>query len=530
MNIIYWHGYYLKGTGSNIFTSNLVREMVKAGHNIYLFSQDQAIDFDFIDEYYLYDKDSQMAKVGVGKNQHTGKCIHIRTDIGGLLPVFVYDDYDGFQVKTFDTLTDSELEAYVSYNSASLRHILDTHAIDAVYSNHVAIAPYIMMKASGTHSIPFHVTCHGSALNYIVAKDERFLEMSRKGFEHTSKIIIPGNYILERFKEIYRSDFHKFKDKFLTLPPGVNVEIFSNPVGYDSFRKEIEKDCSSSKGMSSDIKEKLNRISCNTESLNGIKNEIASIRENYVYTDVDADLIEGLDKKFDLDGKVTITYLGKFIVSKGVHLFIMTLPYLFRKYGDELKIIIIGFGKLREALELLVYALKSNNRPLVNVLLKNLDYLENFNKDCGITTDINFFKPIIQNSIFDDYMELANNIILDNIVFTGLLDHRTIPYIISKSSILVIPSIFPESFGLVCVEAMASGTIPIVSNHSGLKEVVPFDELRIDLDENYIHNLTSTIEKYALVTELDPFRKQLVAESSKYSWESICLEYLRFID
>ena len=32
-------------------------------------------------------------------------------DIGGLLPVFVRDSYEGFEVKTFGELTDDELDA-----------------------------------------------------------------------------------------------------------------------------------------------------------------------------------------------------------------------------------------------------------------------------------------------------------------------------------------------------------------------------------------------------------------------------------
>ena len=35
-------------------------------------------------------------------------------DIGGLLPVYVHDDYEGFEVKTFAELTDDELDRYLA--------------------------------------------------------------------------------------------------------------------------------------------------------------------------------------------------------------------------------------------------------------------------------------------------------------------------------------------------------------------------------------------------------------------------------
>jgi glycosyltransferase involved in cell wall biosynthesis len=46
----------------------------------------------------------------------------------------------------------------------------------------------------------------------------------------------------------------------------------------------------------------------------------------------------------------------------------------------------------------------------------------------------------------------------------------------------VVPSIFPETFGLVAAEFAASGVVPFVADHSGLREAgeivgrgLPFD-------------------------------------------------------
>src|SRR3954465_10425633 len=47
-----------------------------------------------------------------------GRCPVCRPDIGGLLPVYVYDDYEGFTVKTFENLTDAELAHYTDSNVA----------------------------------------------------------------------------------------------------------------------------------------------------------------------------------------------------------------------------------------------------------------------------------------------------------------------------------------------------------------------------------------------------------------------------
>ena len=35
----------------------------------------------------------------------------------------------------------------------------------------------------------------------------------------------------------------------------------------------------------------------------------------------------------------------------------------------------------------------------------------------------------------------------------------------------MVPSIFPEAFGMVAAEAAAAGSLPLVANHSGLAEI-----------------------------------------------------------
>ena len=57
MNILVTHGYLLKGTGSNLYVCNLVREYCKAGHDVILVCQDyNPIDQDFINEVYKFNE------------------------------------------------------------------------------------------------------------------------------------------------------------------------------------------------------------------------------------------------------------------------------------------------------------------------------------------------------------------------------------------------------------------------------------------------------------------------------------------
>jgi glycosyltransferase involved in cell wall biosynthesis len=56
-------------------------------------------------------------------------------------------------------------------------------------------------------------------------------------------------------------------------------------------------------------------------------------------------------------------------------------------------------------------------------------------------------------------------------VFTGALEHRHLVHLLPLADVTVVPSIFPEAFGMVAAEAAAAGSPPLVARHSGLAEV-----------------------------------------------------------
>jgi glycosyltransferase involved in cell wall biosynthesis len=56
-------------------------------------------------------------------------------------------------------------------------------------------------------------------------------------------------------------------------------------------------------------------------------------------------------------------------------------------------------------------------------------------------------------------------------LFTGPLEHRHLASLLPLADATVVPSIFPEAFGMVAAEAAAAGSPPLVARHSGLAEV-----------------------------------------------------------
>ena len=122
MRVLIFHGYMLRGTGSNIYNVNLARALAKLGHEVHLLCQDRETKIDGVE-------------------------IH-NPDIGGLLPVYVKDPYEGFEVKAFPELTDEELDSYIEANVAAVREVAEqAGGIDLALANHLVMGPAILARA-----------------------------------------------------------------------------------------------------------------------------------------------------------------------------------------------------------------------------------------------------------------------------------------------------------------------------------------------------------------------------------------------
>jgi len=136
MRILIWHGYLLGGTGSNVYTRQLAREWSRAGHDVIVFCQEQHPE------------------------QHdVGGARVIRSDVGGLLPVFVLDHYEGYRVRLLQDCSRGELDAWIEANAAAVRESLPA---DFLLCNHVLLGGAVG-RATGA---PYAVKAHGSELEY----------------------------------------------------------------------------------------------------------------------------------------------------------------------------------------------------------------------------------------------------------------------------------------------------------------------------------------------------------------------------
>lgn len=515
MNILFWHGYLLHGSGSNIFTLNVVEEFLKK-NNVYLFSQEREWNgIEKIGFHFVMDKNQ---KLSLEKNFKRDGFVGVTPYIGDLLPVFVYDEYDGFKVKTFDNLTDKELEKYIDLNVKAIISFLKENKIDIIYCNHFAIAPYIMKKAWEKTKIPYIVIGHGSSLNYIISRDKRYMELSYNGFLNSQNVVVQSEYIRDRCMEIYEKKELFMDPKFKIIPSGVNFEQFNRVITDKQFKKLIGKKIAFSNGPTKIIYDKYYEKIKRLRDTEKIKKIIDLEEKKIEYRDIDRDLLLKLSSY--RGDKPAILYIGKLIISKGVQILLMSLPYIFHE-NPNIIVSIVGYGKFRPTLELLLRGLMEGNKGLIEVLVKNGNYLEN-KKEGSLKYIEYFLENLIKEGKMNEYLNFSKKINLDNVMFLGGLDHDTLPYIIKKHDFIVVPSIFPESFGMVSIEGMSQGLIPIVSNHSGLKEIIYFEENLVDLDRNIVVGFGKAINNnLKKLRESPDLKEKFIEESQKYSFESV---------
>jgi glycosyltransferase involved in cell wall biosynthesis len=197
MRVLLFHGYMLRGTGSNIYTLNLARALAGLGHEVHLVCQDRQVRIDGVE-------------------------IH-NPDIGDLLPVYVKDPYEGFQVKAFPELTDAELDGYLAANVAAVREVADaTGGFDAALVGHLVMGPAILSRAQVGD---FAAKVHGSALEYTVKPNPRFLPYAEEGMEAANCVLVGSRHTAESLWNAL-PNVAGLREKTRLGPPGVDTETF----------------------------------------------------------------------------------------------------------------------------------------------------------------------------------------------------------------------------------------------------------------------------------------------------------------
>jgi glycosyltransferase involved in cell wall biosynthesis len=404
MRILLWHGYLLGGTGSNVYTRALAREWSRSGHDVVVFSQDPHAE----------EHDLGGAQV-------------VRPDIGGLLPVFVLDRYEGLEARVLPELTVAERERYVEANAAALRDHLPA---DLVFANHVLLGGPVAAATGARYA----VKAHGSELEYAMRGNEELSAWGKEALAGAEAVFVGSEHIREVLEDVVGH-----VDRVHVVPPGVDVERFVPRPRREALASLIAE-------ARSDPPNPGNRDERLPDEGNA----------------------ERLEAFLAASGPMVL-YFGKLLRNKGVHVLLEALREV------DARAVIVGFGDYREELE-----------------------------------------------------QLAP----ERTLFTGALEHRHLAHLTPLADVTVVPSIFPEAFGMVAAEAAAAGSLPLVARHSGLAEIaagiaVEYPEPYQELTSFETGNSSDLADKLRRLLALTPAERSELATGARravvglWSWAGV---------
>jgi glycosyltransferase involved in cell wall biosynthesis len=480
LRILIFHGYLLSGTGSNVYNARLAEALVGLGHEVHLFSQDRHPErYAFVDA--AGDWDSGGLRVsaigeprtrqggGPGESQGGDReggtdredggadrpspgCTVYRPNIGGLLPLYVQDRYEGIEARTFADCSDEEIAHYIQANVDAVREVAGLVHPTVALANHLVMGPVILARGLGEQT-PYAVKVHGSALEYTVKpQPERFLGLAREGLAGAKTVLVGSRHTAESLWRAFgEEDGAQLKLRTCLGPPGVDVERFRPQAPEEAW--------AAMRGL----QQRLQR------------GAPASVEDSSSAFTRDEQLVaDALEKVLDRRG-VLVAFVGKLIVSKGVDLLVAAWPLVAMQVPDA-QLAIVGFGAYRAGLERLVARLAVGDLDgaiQIARLGRALEAEGAESRDPRQATPLRHllaFLSSLSGVETQRYLEAARGLD-ERIVFTGRLDHEELAEVLPACSALVVPSTFPEAFGMVAVEAGACGVLPVSAAHSGLAEV-----------------------------------------------------------
>lgn len=436
MRILLWHGWLLEGAGSNVYTARTAEAYRRAGHDVALLCQESNADrLRWVDAVGTVDAHGVHDLVPTSAPPGEGRVTLLRPEIGTLLPVFVFDEYEGFEVKRFVDLTTGELDGYLSRNVAALAAATSWHGSNVVVTGHVVPGAVIARRALGPGRYVAKV--HGSDLEYAVRIQARYLDLAREGLEGAIAVTGASRDVLARTEALVPS----VAGRTGAVPPGVEVERFRlrpRDQALEEAAAALDQDPDTVRGRPDAFDAALTRAVTDRDA--GAIDELA---RGYDQAVPDPSAASRLRRLIGSD-RPLVGFFGKLIPPKGVHLLLAALPSV-RAAPNAL---VIGFGLAREWLQALVAAM-----------------------DRGEAEDLRWLASASDMPIdLSDEMARSSAGLGARVTFTGRLDHRYAG-VLAALDVLVVPSVLDEAFGMVAAEGAASGALPLVARHSGLAEI-----------------------------------------------------------
>ncbi len=507
MRVLIFHGYLLHGTGSNVYNANLAAALVRLGHEVHLLCQDRAPEeLPFVDAVGDWDGGSLAVRVV----REPVRCTVYRPALDGLLPVYVADRYEGIEARPYPDCTDAEIDAYVDANVRAVREVAARARPDVALANHLVMGPLILARALGP-GIPYAVKVHGSDIEYTVAPHpERFVPPSRAGVAPARGLLVGSGHIADRLVATLGDP--ALRERIRLGPPGVDIARFT-PRTPSRARAGVRA-----------LARRLAAEAAAGQTASGEEGERSAFARDIgaAAAALEALVARGEDR--------LVAFVGKLIVSKGIDLLLAAWPLVLAR-EPRARLVIVGFGAYRGAVERMRDALADGDLAALDALVAAGRGAER-----GPTAPLRLlgtFLASLAGSEREAYFAAAAGL-RERVVLTGRLDHDELVDLLPACEALVVPSTFPEAFGMVAAEGAACGALPVCAQHSGLAEVsdalaqaVPEPArswLAFGVEADPVRSIAERISAWlaAPAALRDDVRAALVATvRERWSWEGV---------
>ncbi len=486
------HQYDLAASGSCVYVRRAAEALLALGHEVHIVSKELYPQrYDFIKEALLYRQKaarlpSHLAQAARGstrpytlfsRNGRKGCVSH--TLLSDIIAV-ACERTELPAGRLFTELSAEEIEHYIKYHFERVVEIIERYGLDILHTNHVLLWPYIAHLVKARLGIPYVVTVHGSTIEFVLDRDERYRPYAITGLSQADRIIVLNKDVRRRVLSICPDVEHKLVE----IPVGVETGVFK-PIPLAERPEAIGKLAEALRagqgaGKRALARQSTRRLLYEESDESEIARQMMAVRNSYEHGQPDADLGERL-ASIDWGADRIIIYVGRLLFEKGVHCLIAAMPLILARF-PRTRLFIVGDGVDREFLELLVYALDQGRLELVRRALwiarpyryqvdgeiaAYVDYLESFLKI------IEGREPAGGHNLsLEAYMDVARGRIGDSVVFTGHLDQSDLAQLFPCADICALPSIVKEAFPLVSVESLACGVVPVGAYFSGLVPIL----------------------------------------------------------
>jgi glycosyltransferase involved in cell wall biosynthesis len=530
VRVLIFHGYLLDGTGSNVYNARLAAALVALGHEVHLLSQERHAEREpFVDA--LGDWDSgelvvrELERPAAARSASggAGRCTVYRPDIGGLLPVYVADRYEGIEARTFSRCSDRELAHYIDANVAAVGDLLALVRPQVALANHLVMGPVILARGL-RGEVPYAVKVHGSALEYTVKpQPERFLGPAREGLAGARAVLVGSRHTaLSLWEALGDRDLPQ---RTRLGPPGVDVVRFAP--------REPALAAAGVRALAARVRGGGEASARELSAVEASPVEVSPTEQG----EGDAFSRDGLAvaaalEQLDPERDVLVAFVGKLIVSKGVDLLLAAWPLVLAR-NPRARLVVVGFGAYRDALERLRAALSAGNLAGAREIALAGRALEGGSQSARPLRHLLAFLDGLEGVERERYISAARGLD-EQVVLTGRLDHEELAELLPACAAVLVPSTFPEAFGMVAAEAAACGALPISAAHSGLAEVsavlaraVPKRAagwLSFALDDRAVQALAADVSEWLAADAQTRARTRaglVAAVRERWSWEGV---------